>query len=122
MSRPGAILFPLLPGLVLTFALVSWRSGWSRTPRQSSAVSRPVPGSLPGFDTTYRLATRTDVYLQVSRGSLIPSQAFLYTANPALGDQARPENALAAQVGVVPDGTRYGIALDAYRIDFDNYV
>jgi iron complex outermembrane receptor protein len=91
-------------------------------PGTAGAVSHPVSSSLPSFDTTYRLAMRTDVYLQVSRGSLIPSQAFLYTANPALGDQARPENALAAQVGVVHNGARYGIAFDAYRIDFDNYV
>ena len=88
----------------------------------SGAVSRAVSSSLPSFDTTYRLAPRTDVYLQVSRGSLIPSQSFLYTANPALGDQARPENALAAQAGLVHNGTRYGIAVDAYRIDFDDYV
>lgn len=91
-------------------------------PGTAGAVSRPVSSSLPSFDTTYRLATHTDIYVQVSRGSLIPSQAFLYTANPALGDQARPENALAAQAGVVHNGRRYGIALDAYRIDFDNYV
>jgi iron complex outermembrane receptor protein len=91
-------------------------------PGTAGAVAHSVSSSLPSFDTTYRVAARTDVYLQISRGSLIPSQAFLYTANPALGDQAKPENALATQLGVAHDGARYGIALDAYRIDFDNYV
>ena len=91
-------------------------------PGTAGTVARSVSSSLPSFDTTYRVAMRTNVYLQVSRGSLIPSQAFFYTANPALGNQAAPENALAAQAGVVHDGTRYGIGLDVYRIDFDNYV
>lgn len=91
-------------------------------PGTAGTVSRRVSSSLPSFDTTYRVARRTDIYLQVARGSLIPSQAFFYTVNPAVGNQVEPENALATQVGVVHNGTSYGIALDAYRIDFDNYV
>lgn len=91
-------------------------------PGTGGTVSRPVSSSLPSFDTSYHVARRTNVYLQVSRGSLIPSQSFFYTANPALGNQVRPENALAAQAGVVHGGRRYGLALDVYRVDFDNYV
>jgi iron complex outermembrane recepter protein len=91
-------------------------------PGTAGTVARSVSSSLPSFDTTYRVATHTDVYLQLSRGSLIPSQSFFYTANPAVSNQAEPENALAAQVGAVHRGKRYDIALDAYRIDFDNYV
>lgn len=62
------------------------------------------------------------MYLQLSRGSLTPSQAFFYTAHPASGNQAEAENALAAQAGIVHRATRYGIALDVYRVDFDDYV
>ncbi len=91
-------------------------------PGSAGTVSRSVSSSLPSFDTTYRVATGTNVYFQLSRGSLVPSQSFFYTANPALGNQAQPENALAAQLGVVHRGKRYEVALDAYRIDFDNYV
>lgn len=91
-------------------------------PGTAGTVSRSVSSSLPSFDTTYRVATGTNVYFQLSRGSLVPSQSFFYTANPALGNQAQPENALAAQLGVVHRSRRYDIALDAYRIDFDNYV
>ena len=91
-------------------------------PGTAGTVTRSVSSTLPSFDTTYRVARRTDIYFQLSRGSLIPSQSFFYTANPALGNRAQPENALAAQVGIVHRGMRYGVAADAYRIDFDNYV
>lgn len=91
-------------------------------PGTAGTVSRSVSSSLPSFDTTYHVATHTHVYLQLSRGSLVPSQSFFYTANPVAGNQAGPENALAAQIGVVHRTKRYDIALDVYRIDFNNYV
>ena len=91
-------------------------------PGTPGTVSRGVSSSLPSFDTTYRVAPGSDMYLQLSRGSLTPSQAFFYTAHPASGNQAAAENAWAAQAGLVHRGERYAIALDAYRIDFDNYV
>lgn len=91
-------------------------------PGTGGNVSRSVASSLPSFDTTYRLAARTSIYAQVARGSLDPSQAYFYTAHPGLGNQVAPESALAAQAGIVQSGTRYGISLDAYNIDFNNYV
>jgi hypothetical protein len=39
VSRPGAILIPLLGGFLLTVAVVSWRSGWWR---QSGALESPA--------------------------------------------------------------------------------
>lgn len=91
-------------------------------PGTDGTVSRSVSSSLPSFDTNYRLASHTSVYAQVARGSLDPSQAYFYTAHPALGNQVEPENALAEQVGIVQGSTRYGISLDAYNINFNNYV
>lgn len=91
-------------------------------PGTPGTLSRSVASSLPSFDTTYRLAAGTRLYAQVARGSLVPSQAFFYTAHPALGNRAEPENALAEQVGLVQSGARYEVALYGYRIDFDNYV
>jgi iron complex outermembrane recepter protein len=91
-------------------------------PGTAGTVSRSVSSSLPSFDTTYRLAGGTSIFAQVARGSLDPSQAFFYTAHPALGNQAEPENALAEQVGIVQSGARYAISLDAYNINFNNYV
>lgn len=37
MSRPGAILIPLLGGFLLTVAVISWRSGWW-TPKFAAAA------------------------------------------------------------------------------------
>ena len=91
-------------------------------PGTDGTVSRSVSSSLPSFDTTYRLAAHTRIYAQVARGSLDPSQAYFYTAHPALGNQVEPENALAEQAGIVRSGARYAISLDAYNISFDNYV
>jgi iron complex outermembrane receptor protein len=91
-------------------------------PGTPATVSRSVSSSLPSFDTTYRLGVGTRIYAQIARGSLDPSQAFFYTAHPALGNRAEPENALAEQVGLVQSGARYEVALYAYGIDFDDYV
>lgn len=91
-------------------------------PGTNGTASRSVSSSLPSFDTIYRLATHTRIYAQVARGSLDPSQAYFYTAHPALGNQVEPENALAEQVGIVQSGRRHAISLDAYNIDFNNYV
>jgi iron complex outermembrane recepter protein len=91
-------------------------------PGTEGTVSRSVSSSLPSFDTNYRLASHTSIYAQVARGSLDPSQAYFYTAHPALGNQVEPENALAEQLGIVQSRARYGISLDVYNINFDNYV
>ncbi len=91
-------------------------------PGTEGTVSRSVSSSLPSFDTNYRLAPQTSVYAQVARGSLDPSQACFYTAHPALGNQVEPENAPGEQLGIVQSTARYGISLDVYNIDFNNYV
>jgi iron complex outermembrane recepter protein len=91
-------------------------------PGTDGTVSRRVSSTLPSVDATYRVAENTNILAQVSKGSLVPSQAFFYTANPAAGNQAEPETALAYQVGVVHETAAYGIGMDAYDIQFDNYV
>ena len=91
-------------------------------PGTAGTVSRSVNSTLPSVDATYRVAENTNILAQVSKGSLIPSQAFFYTANPVAGNQAEPETALAYQLGVVHQTATYGFGLDAYDIKFDNYV
>lgn len=91
-------------------------------PGTGGTVSRSVSSSLPSVATNYRLAARTHVYAQVARGALDPSQAYFYTAHPALGNQVEPENALAEQAGIEQSGARYAISLDVYNIGFNNYV
>jgi iron complex outermembrane receptor protein len=91
-------------------------------PGTNGTIARSVSSSLPSFATNYHLAPHTSLYAQVARGSLDPSQAYFYTAHPALGNQVQPENALGEQVGIVQSGAHCGISLDVYNIDFNNYV
>jgi iron complex outermembrane receptor protein len=85
-------------------------------------LSRRIASTLPSFDTTYRLTENTNVYTQIAKGSLVPSQAFFYTANPAAGNQVSAETSLGEQLGLVRQSAGYGIGLDVYNINFDNYV
>ena len=91
-------------------------------PGPPGTVSRRVSSTLPSVDATYRVAENTNILAQVSKGSLMPSQAFFYTAKPETGNQADAETAIAYQLGVVHQTAAYGIGLDAYDINFDNYV
>jgi iron complex outermembrane receptor protein len=91
-------------------------------PGTPGQVSRTVRSTLPSIDATYRLAEDTIVYAQLSKGSLVPSQSFFYTSNPALGNQADPETSVAVQLGVARQTESYGIGADIYNISFDNYV
>jgi iron complex outermembrane receptor protein len=91
-------------------------------PGTDGTVSRRVSSTLPSVDATYRLAENTNILAQISKGSLVPSQAFFYTATPAAGNQAEPETSVAYQIGVVHQTATYGIGVDAYDINFDNYV
>ena len=91
-------------------------------PGTQGTVTRKVSSALPSFDTTYKIMADTNVFAQVAKGSLLPSQSFFYTANPTLGNQVNPETAVAYQLGIVHQGPHYGLALDAYNINFDNYV
>jgi iron complex outermembrane recepter protein len=91
-------------------------------PGTDGTVSRRISSTLPSVDATYRLAENTNILAQISKGSLVPSQAFFYTANPAAGNQAEPETSVAYQIGVVHQTAMYGIGVDAYDINFDNYV
>jgi len=91
-------------------------------PGPPGTQSRTVRSTLPSIDVTYRVAENTNVLAQVSKGSLVPSQAFFYTAQPAAGNQADPETTLAYQIGIVHQSALYGIGLDAYNIKLNNYV
>jgi iron complex outermembrane receptor protein len=91
-------------------------------PATPAQVSKTVNSTLPSIDATYRLGESGNVFAQVSKGSLVPSQSFFYTAHPDLGNQANPETSTAVQLGLVRQTPHYGIGFDVYNIDFDNYV
>jgi iron complex outermembrane receptor protein len=91
-------------------------------PGTPGQVSKTVHSTLPSIDATYRLNEDSSVFAQVSKGSLVPSQSFFYTANPAAGNQADPQTSTAVQLGVVRQTMNYGLGFDVYNINFDNYV
>ena len=91
-------------------------------PGPNGTVSRTVVATLPSVDATYRLGNNTNLLAQISRGSLVPSQAFFYTSSPAAGNQANAETATAYQLGIMHETSRYGVSFYAYDINFDNYV
>jgi iron complex outermembrane receptor protein len=91
-------------------------------PGTPGEVSHTITSTLPSIDATYKLGRNANLFAQVSKGSLVPSQAFFYTSNPALGNQANAETSLAAQLGIVTLTEPFGIGFDVYNINFDNYV
>jgi iron complex outermembrane receptor protein len=91
-------------------------------PATGGTVSRKVSSTLPSLDVTYRLGEDSNVFAQASKGSLVPSQSFFYTANPVAGNQANPQTSTTVQFGLVRQTAAYGIGFDVYNINFDNYV
>lgn len=91
-------------------------------PGTPGTVSRTVNSTLPSFDAVYRLDENTNLSAQVSKGSLVPSQSFFYTSSPTASNQVNPENTVATQLGIVRQTAGYGVGLDVYNINFDNYV
>lgn len=91
-------------------------------PGTDGTVSRTVNSTLPSFDAVYRLDEGTNLSAQISKGSLVPSQAFFYTSSPSASNQVNPENTVTEQLGIVRQTTGYGIGFDVYHISFDNYV
>ena len=51
-------------------------------PGTGGPVDRSVSAVLPSVEGNYAFTPQTHGYLQWSKGSLVPSQAFFYTANP----------------------------------------
>ena len=91
-------------------------------PGTQGSVSRTLKTFLPSFETRYQFDRHATVYAQVSKGALIPNQSFFYTSAPAAGNQVSTETSLVTQVGVVSQGARYSLGVDAYNIRFGNYV
>jgi tetratricopeptide (TPR) repeat protein len=91
-------------------------------PGPAGTATKTTTATLPSIDATYRLSATTNVLAQFSQGSLVPSQSFFYTAKPSTGNQANAETAAAYQLGLVHQTTAYGIGIDAFMIDFGNYV
>ena len=91
-------------------------------PGTAGKVDRTVNTFLPSLEGNYAFTPETDGYLQWSSGSLVPSQAFFYTNNPVLGNQAEPQTSQTLQGGVASAAGPFSSTVDAYWVDLKNYV
>jgi iron complex outermembrane receptor protein len=91
-------------------------------PGTAGEVDRTVHALLPSLEGNYAFTPETHGYLQWSRGSLVPSQAFFYTNKPSLGDQAKPQTSQALQGGVIYAAGPLSFTADAYLVELKNYI
>lgn len=88
MNRPGAILFPMLAGFVVTVAVVSWRTGswpWRGAPDPAAVV----PTSVQVRRSNLRIIP---VHLTAA-SPVTGAAAPLVTATPTAAPAAQPEPA-----------------------------
>ena len=91
-------------------------------PGTAGEIDRTVHAVLPSVEVNYAFTPQTHGYLQWSKGSLVPSQAYFYTSNPALGNQAEPQTSQALQGGIVHASGPLSLTVDAYLVNLNNYV
>jgi iron complex outermembrane receptor protein len=91
-------------------------------PGTAGEINRTAHAVLPSLEGNYAFTAGTHGYLQWARGSLVPSQAFFYTNNPVLGNQAKPQSSQSFQAGVIYAAGPVSFTADAYRVDLRNYI
>lgn len=91
-------------------------------PGTNGEVVRTVASTLPSIDGHYQLTKEAQVFAQWSKGALVPSQSFFYSANPTAGNQAQPETSRALQGGLTLGNDEANLTVDAYQIYLNNYV
>lgn len=112
------------PGLRLQRA----RRGFDATvvptslPGTGGTVERTMSSTLPSLSVRRALSADTAAYLQLAKGALLPNQSLFYTATPAASNVARPQTSVAVQTGLRHAGKPWRGAVDAYVIDFRDYI
>ena len=91
-------------------------------PGTGGTIERTVNSTLPSLTTSYAFRPDTSAYAQVAKGALVPNQSFFYTSNPAVSNQAKPQRSLALQSGLRRAGEGWSGSVDAYLVDFKDYI
>lgn len=91
-------------------------------PGTTGELSRTVTSTLPSLDGHYHLSDTVQFFAQWSKGALVPSQSFFYTANPTASNQAQPETSRALQAGVTLGRDHANVTVDVYQIHLNNYI
>lgn len=85
-------------------------------------ISKTWNSFLPSLAANYRFTPLWSGYAQVSKGTLAPNLNTLYSGNPLTNNNVDPQSSLAYQIGTVLKAERYTFNMDAYLINFDNYI
>ena len=77
--------------------------------------------TLPSVSANWRVEAGTSLYAQVARGFLAPNVNVFYTGSVAKNN-FQPQKTANYQAGVVHQSKRFTADVDAYYIDFDNFI
>ena len=77
--------------------------------------------TLPSISANWRIEPATSLYAQVALGFLAPNVNVFYTGSVAKND-FQPQKTKNYQAGIVHQGKRFNADIDAYYIDFDNFI
>ena len=77
--------------------------------------------TLPSISANWRIEPATSVYAQIARGFLAPNANVFYTAS-ATKNNFDPQHTTNYQAGIVHRRGRVTADVDAYYIDFDNFI
>jgi iron complex outermembrane recepter protein len=76
---------------------------------------------LPSFEAHYNIASDWSAYAQVARGFLAPNENYFNRQNPG-SNNFSPETTWNYQVGTSYQSSNLAASLDAYYIDFNNFI
>lgn len=77
--------------------------------------------TLPSVSANWRVESGTSLYAQVARGFLAPNVNVFYTGSVAKND-FQPQKTTNYQAGIVHQSKRFTADIDAYYINFDNFI
>jgi iron complex outermembrane receptor protein len=98
------------------------RINQNNLPGTNGEVDKTWDSVLPSLSANYRFTPLWSGYVQVSKGTLAPNLNTLYSGNPLDNNNVDPQTSIAYQIGTVLKAERYTFNIDAYLIDFSNYI
>ncbi|WP_174995145.1 TonB-dependent receptor [Pandoraea anhela] len=85
-------------------------------------VTKAWNSLLPSLAANYRFTSLWSGYAQISKGALGPNLNTLYSGNPSGSNTVSPQTSVAYQLGTVLKADRFTFNVDAYLIQFSNYI
>ncbi|MBB5193678.1 iron complex outermembrane receptor protein [Silvimonas terrae] len=98
------------------------RINQNNLPGTNGEIDKTWDSVLPSLSANYRFTPLWSGYVEVSKGTLAPNLNTLYSGNPLSNNSVDPQSSIAYQIGTVLKAERYTFNIDAYLIDFSNYL